>query len=139
MSDAKQTVIEDGTEFDGTITSRAAIVVSGKLKGELLAPELTVTATGSVQGQVKVERLVSQGEISGEIEAETVELSGRVSDRTVIQADKLEVRLSQPEHGVRVTFGTCELRVGESRAQNAKEAQKEKTKGSERFEPEPVL
>jgi cytoskeletal protein CcmA (bactofilin family) len=116
MSDAvKQTMIEQGTDVDGTISSRGAVVVGGRLKGEVLAPELTVLPSGSVNGQIKVERLSSQGEISGRIEAEVVELSGKVGDQTVITTDKLEVKLSDGDGKIQVTFGTCELRVGDKR------------------------
>ena len=146
MSDtSKKTVIENGTEFDGSISSSGAIEVSGTLKGELLAPELVVTSSGRIEGQVKVDRLVSKGEVSGEIEAETVELSGRVSNQTVIEADKLEVRLEQRDGGIRATFGTCELRVGEKRARgNDKkkeklEQQESNKQQQEQYEGEPVL
>jgi cytoskeletal protein CcmA (bactofilin family) len=110
---AKDTVIEQGTDVDGTISSRGAIVVGGHLKGEVLAPQLTVLPSGSVSGQVKVERLSSQGEIAGRIEATIVELAGRIGDQTVITTDKLEVKLTEGDSRIQVTFGTCELRVGE--------------------------
>jgi cytoskeletal protein CcmA (bactofilin family) len=118
----KRTVIEDGTEFDGSLSSRCAITLSGKLKGKLQAPALTVTSVGSVEGQVKVAKLVSSGEVSGHIEAETVELSGRVGDRTVIRAHTLEVKLDSPSDGLQVAFGNCELHVGDAaaRGQQAK-------------------
>lgn len=109
----KQTIIESGTEFDGSMKSQCAITLSGKLKGQVSAPSLTVTPTGSVHGQVKVSQLKAQGEVSGEIEAEAVELSGRVSDQTVIRAKTLEVMLTQPQGGLQVTFGNCELNVGD--------------------------
>jgi cytoskeletal protein CcmA (bactofilin family) len=129
MADTQnQTIIEGGTELDGSINSRCPVTVSGKLKGELLAPSLTVTKTGSVHGHVKVERLVSDGEIAGDIDADAVELSGKVSDKTVIHARALEVRLDQPA-GVRVTFGECELRVGGKPAAK-KEKEKEKVVAS---------
>ncbi len=109
----KHTILEDGTEFDGSIRSKCPITVSGKLKGEVSAPSLTVTHSGSVHGQVKVSQLKSQGEIAGEIDAETVELSGRVSDQTTIRATTLEVMLNQTNGKLQVTFGNCELQVGE--------------------------
>jgi cytoskeletal protein CcmA (bactofilin family) len=111
----KKTVIEVGTEVEGKIRSKGAVVVNGSVNGAVQAPELTVTASGSVHGQVRVEQLVSDGELSGEIDAETIELSGTVGDRTVIHAENLEVRMKQPD-GVQVTFGNCELRVGAGRA-----------------------
>jgi cytoskeletal protein CcmA (bactofilin family) len=113
----KQTVIEDGTEFDGSISSSCEIVLSGAVKGELLAPSLTVSPSGSMHGCAKVEQLISEGEISGEIDAEKVVLSGKVSDQTVINAETLEVKLSQPEQGIQVTFGNCELRVGDKQTE----------------------
>ena len=121
-NDKKQTIIEDGTEFDGSVSSSCDIMLSGRLKGEVLAPALTVGPTGSVHGCVKVEQLVSEGEVSGEIDAQSVELSGKVNDRTVINADSLEVKLSKSS-GVQVTFGNCELRVGERKASETEEAE----------------
>jgi len=117
MSETKQTLIEEGTEFEGAIQSSCPVMLSGKAKGSLKAPALTVTTSGSVHGQVRVGQLKSEGEVSGQIEAETVQLSGRVSDQTVITAKTLEVRLSQPEGGLQVAFGNCQLRVGERFAQ----------------------
>jgi cytoskeletal protein CcmA (bactofilin family) len=125
MPDAnKQTVIEDGTEFDGTVRSQCGITVSGKLKGELHAPSLEVTASGSVSGKVRVDHLRSHGEVAGEIHAEKVELSGRVSNQTVINAQTLEVKLSQTSGGMQVIFDNCELKVGESQARQVKDHKK---------------
>jgi cytoskeletal protein CcmA (bactofilin family) len=117
MADSpKQTIVEDGTEFDGSVRSKCPITVSGKLKGEVSAPSLTITASGSVHGQVKVTHLKSQGELAGEIDAENVELAGKVSDQTTIRATSLEVTLNQPGNKLQVTFGNCELQVGGDKA-----------------------
>jgi len=136
MADSsKQTVIENGTEFDGTMKSDCPISLSGKLKGQVAAPALTVTPSGSVQGKVKVQALKAQGEVSGDIEAESVELSGRVSDQTVIRAKSLEVMLSQKEGGIQVTFGNCELNVGEPKARtetHTKQAEGQKGQPAEK-------
>lgn len=114
MADSpKQTIVEDGTEFDGSVRSKCPITVSGKLKGEISAPSLTITASGSVHGQVKVSHLKSQGELAGEIDAENVELAGKVNDQTIIRATSLEVTLNQPGNKLQVTFGNCELQVGD--------------------------
>jgi cytoskeletal protein CcmA (bactofilin family) len=111
----KQTVLEEGTEFEGSIRSQCAITVSGNLKGDVSAPALTITPSGSVQGHVKVTELRSEGEIAGEIDAESVELSGHVSDQTTIRATSLQVRLGQDgtTGKLQVTFGSCDLHVGD--------------------------
>ena len=114
MSDNhKQTVIEDGTVLDGNIISKCGVTVRGRVKGDLQAPSLTVSDSGSVKGQVMVNDLHSQGELSGEIEAETVQLSGKISDNTVIRAKSLQVTVSNPDGGMQVRFGNCQLKVGE--------------------------
>src|SRR5262245_37456773 len=109
----KQTILEEGTEFDGVVKSKCAIMVSGQLKGQISAPALTITQSGMVNGKVKVSQLKSQGEISGEIDAESVELSGRVSDQTRISAKTIEVKLNQSNSKLQMTFGNCELNVGD--------------------------
>lgn len=110
-----QTVLEEGTEVDGSIRSKCPITVSGKLKGDVSAPSLTITQSGSVSGEVKVSELKSEGVIAGEIDAESVELSGHVSDHTIIRASSLQVKLAQNGSNgkLHVTFGNCDLKVGE--------------------------
>lgn len=111
--DTKKTVIEHGTDVDGTITSQRPIILSGNLKGQVTAPSLDVMAGGTVKGKVRVSQFCCRGEVSGEVIAESVELSGKVCDATVIRAKTLDVKLAQSEGGVEVSFGNCELQVGE--------------------------
>ena len=65
----KQTLIEQGTEFKGTMKSSCPVVVNGRVEGELSAPELDVTVTGTVRGNIKADRLSSRGTLSGNIDA----------------------------------------------------------------------
>ncbi len=109
------TVVEDGTEFKGSMTSTCPVVVRGKVSGELTAPSLSVARTGLVHGKAKVTSIESLGELSGEFDADTVRLSGRVSDDTVIRARSLEIKLVSDDKMV-VTFGESRLEVGEAPA-----------------------
>ena len=121
--ETKRTIIENGTEIDGAIKSQRPIVLSGSVKGQITAPSLEVTKDGMVKGTVKVSMFSCQGEVGGEVDAETVELSGRVCDATVIRSKTLDVKLAQGEGAVEVTFGNCELQVGDLPARaNAKPA-----------------
>src|SRR5687767_5751041 len=115
-NNAKQTIVEEGTEFEGIVRSKVPVKVAGAVKGELAAPSLMVTATGAVKGQVKVTELRSEGEIAGQIEADSVQLSGKVSDQTSIKANTLEVKLAQSDGKLQVMFGNVELNVGEKAA-----------------------
>ena len=109
----KRTIIENGTEIDGAIKSQRPIILSGSVKGQVTAPSLEVTKDGMVKGTVKVSMFSCKGEVGGEVDAETVELSGRVCDATVIRSKSLDVKLAQGEGAMGVTFGNCELQVGE--------------------------
>ena len=109
----KQTLVEEGTEFKGSLSSNCPIVIRGRLEGDISGPSLTVSATGSVSGNVKTAEIRSEGEIAGRYEADIVRLSGRVKDGTVIKAKTLEIHLAPPKGKLEVTFGQCELEVGD--------------------------
>ncbi len=134
MSDAseKKTLVEEGTEFKGSLTSKCPVEVRGKVEGDLAAPSLHVSDSGAVHGKVRVERLESSGEISGEFDADAIHLSGVVKDNTVIRAKTLEVRLAPPSgNKMQVIFGEVAIDVGDA---PAKEASSGKKKGREKEE-----
>jgi cytoskeletal protein CcmA (bactofilin family) len=108
----KKTIIEEGTEFKGTLSASCAILARGRIDGEVTGPALEVTDTGVVAGQVRVTELRSRGELAGRFEAEEVMLSGRVRDETVIVARALEVGLARPGI-IAVELDDCELQIGE--------------------------
>ena len=109
----KHTLVEDGTEFKGTMSSNCPIVVMGKVEGDIAGPVIHITPSGVVAGVVKVKELRSDGELAGEVEADSVQISGRVRDRTTIRARTLEVSLTAQKGGMQVMFGECELAVGD--------------------------
>jgi cytoskeletal protein CcmA (bactofilin family) len=114
MSDPKnrKTLVEEGTQFKGALSSDCPVEVKGRIEGELNAPALSVSPSGAVHGKIKVGEIRSQGELAGEFDADVVQLSGTVRDNTVIRAKSLEVKLSQPGGKMQVIFGECELEVG---------------------------
>ena len=135
MSDGtKKTLVEEGTEFKGSLTSKCPVEVRGRVDGDLAAPSLDVSPTGSVSGKVKVDRLISQGEIAGEFDAEAVNLSGTVKDNTVIRAKTLEVKLAPATEGNRlqVIFGEVALDVGDAPSKEAAGGKKKGGKDKER-------
>ena len=113
MSD-KKTLIEEGTELKGTLTSTCPIVVQGRVEGDMTGPSVEVTESGVLSGKAKVTELRSRGELAGEFDAKVVELSGRVRDKTIIRAESLEVSLRRSEGRIEMVFGDCELAVGDA-------------------------
>ena len=114
MSEGKKTLIEEGTELKGTLTSTCPIVVQGRVEGELTGPSVEVADSGVLSGKAKVTELRSRGEIAGEFDAKIVELSGRVRDKTIIRAESLEVSLRRTDGRIEMVFGDCELAVGDA-------------------------
>jgi cytoskeletal protein CcmA (bactofilin family) len=123
-TETKKTLIEEGTEFKGTLTSTCPIVVMGRVEGEMTGPSVEVTESGVLCGKAKVNELHSRGELAGEFDAQVVKLSGRVRDKTLIRARSLEVSLERSDGRVEMVFGECELEVGDApdKAQAVKDA-----------------
>ena len=122
----RKTLVEEGTQFKGSMSSDCPIEVKGRIEGDLSAPALSVSESGAVHGKVKVGEIRSMGELAGEFDADIVQLSGTVKDNTVIRAKSLEVKLVPANGKMQVIFGECELEVGSEQA--AKEIGKEKDK-----------
>lgn len=112
----RKTLVEEGTQFKGAISSDCPIEVKGRVEGDITAPALAITATGAVHGHVKVGEMRSEGELSGEFDADVVQLSGTIKDNTVIRARSLEVKLAPPNGKMQVIFGECKLEVGSEQA-----------------------
>ena len=115
----KKTLVEEGTQFKGSLSSTCPVVVRGRVEGDVSAPSLQVSATGAVHGKVKVGEMQSHGELSGEFDAETVQLSGSVKDNTIVRAKSLEVKLAPTNGKLQVVFGECTLDVGEAPSKEA--------------------
>lgn len=109
----KQTLIEQGTEFKGTMKSTVPVVVNGRIEGDISAPELDITATGFVQGNIKADRLCSRGTLAGNIDAGDLVLSGSIGSKTVIKAKNLEVKLAPDQGRMELTIGECTLDIGD--------------------------
>ena len=117
----KQTLVEEGTELKGTLKSSCQVVVNGKIDGQIEAPSLTVTTTGTVLGTVRAQKLRSEGTLAGDIDADDVYLSGTVKSNTMIRAKKLEVKLGTERGKLEVSFGECMVEVGEDPAHAAEQ------------------
>jgi cytoskeletal protein CcmA (bactofilin family) len=109
----KQTTVEEGTEFKGTLHSQCQVVIRGSVEGDLKAPSVIVSETGTLVGNIQADCVQSGGVLAGRVNAEEIYLSGSVRSDTVIRAKTLEVKLARPDGKLEVTFGECVLDVGD--------------------------
>ena len=101
----KQTLVEDGTRFKGSLTSTCAILVQGAVEGDVEGPAVTVSATGAVSGKIATGALKSEGKIAGDFDVESAQVSGTVESNTVIRASSLDLKLSATNGKMQLTFG----------------------------------
>ncbi|MEY4550809.1 MAG: hypothetical protein RL685_7004 [Pseudomonadota bacterium] len=130
----KQTLVEEGTEFKGTLKSSCPVVINGSIDGEVEAPEITVARAGTIAGSLKATKLRSLGTLSGKVEATDVYLSGVVRSNTSIKAKRLEVKLGSDSAQIEVNFGECTLEVGDTEPLSVTPPTKDET-----VTPEPKL
>jgi cytoskeletal protein CcmA (bactofilin family) len=126
----KKTLVEEGTQFKGSLSSNCPIVVRGRIEGDVSAPSLTISSTGAVHGKVKVEELRSQGELAGEFDADVVQLSGSVKNNTMIRAKSLEVKLAPANGKLQVVFGDCTLDIGDATVQKPTDTSRDVTRAA---------
>jgi cytoskeletal protein CcmA (bactofilin family) len=146
----RQTLVEEGTEFTGTMKAKCKVVVRGSIDGELHAPAVNITPTGVVTGNVIAQTVESSGVLAGRVDADEISLAGEVRSSTVIRAKSLEVKLASDKGKLEVTFGDCVLEVGDmpsdrpadsdSAAMSADDARRRgrKGKGDGKGDPEPA-
>jgi len=118
----KQTTVEEGTQFKGTLSSTCQVMVRGVVDGDLTAPIVIVSESGTVVGNVKAQSIWSEGVLAGRVDADDVHLSGNVRSDTVIRARTLEVKLQRHKEKLEVTFGECILDVGDDPSAEAQDS-----------------
>lgn len=128
----KQTTVEEGTQFKGTLNSTCQVMVRGVVDGDLTAPTVIVSETGTVVGNVKAQSIWSEGVLAGRVDADDVHLSGNVRSDTVIRAKTLEVKLQRTKEKLEVTFGECILDVGDDPSAEASDTPQEKQGSAKR-------
>jgi cytoskeletal protein CcmA (bactofilin family) len=74
---AKPTIISEGFEFEGIITSSGTINISGVVRGKLSAKSVLVDTTGHIEGELSSDQLMVKGSVSGEIVCKDLNVGSR--------------------------------------------------------------
>ena len=101
----KRTIVEEGTILKGSLESSCPVMVRGRIEGDVQAPSMTVSATGTVEGKVRVAIIECDGQLAGEIDADRIELAGSVKSNTVIRATTIEMKLADKGGKKQIVFG----------------------------------
>ncbi len=103
----KQTLVEEGTRFKGTLESTCPVLVRGTVEGGLEGPAVTVSATGSISGRVEAGSVSSDGKVAGELEVDSARIAGSIAHGTVVRASSLDIKLTaEGNTKLQLTFGS---------------------------------
>ena len=127
----KRTIVEEGTTLKGSLESACPVVVRGRIEGDVQAPSLTVSATGTVEGKVRVDTIECEGQLAGEIDAERVELAGSVKNSTTIRAATIQMKLTDKSGKKQIVFGGSAGAADAAESTTEPSAGKGKPKASE--------
>ena len=85
----KPSIISEGFEFVGTITSEGVLNISGVIKGKVTAKSVLVDSTGLVEGELFSDQVMVKGKVLGDINCDELnigplaEVDGSVSYESV--------------------------------------------------------
>ena len=85
----KPSIISEGFEFVGTITSEGVLNISGVIKGKVTAKSVLVDSTGLVEGELFSDQVMVKGRVLGDINCDELnigplaEVDGYVSYESV--------------------------------------------------------
>ncbi len=89
INPTKPSIISEGFEFVGTITSEGVLNISGVIKGKVTAKSVLVDSTGLVEGELFSDQVMVKGKVLGDINCDELnigplaEVDGSVSYESV--------------------------------------------------------
>ena len=109
------TVIGQGTVIEGHVRFSGALHLDGKIKGEVTAEAetnatLIISEQGAIEGDVKVEQLITDGSIVGDVHArDRVELGAHARVTGTLYYQLLEMAMGAEINGKLVHCDSAEL------------------------------
>lgn len=73
----KPSIISEGFEFVGTITSEGTLNIAGVVKGKITARSVLVDVEGQVEGELNADSLMVKGKVVGEVQCQDLNVGPR--------------------------------------------------------------
>ena len=89
----------ENLEVDGDVSSVGPIEAMGKVTGTARAPDVVISATGRIVGNVSALNLSVQGTVDGTIAAKSVAFSGTARVQAEITHDKITIETGAQVEG----------------------------------------
>lgn len=73
----KPSIISEGFEFVGTITSEGTLNIAGIVKGKITAKSVLVDVEGQVEGELNADLLMVKGKVVGDVKCQDLNIGPR--------------------------------------------------------------
>lgn len=74
---SKPSIISEGFEFVGTITSEGTLNIAGVVKGKVTAKSVLVDVEGLVEGELNADLLMVKGKVTGDVKCQDLNVGPR--------------------------------------------------------------
>lgn len=88
----KPTIISEGFEFVGTITSNGAVHIAGLVKGKITANSVLIEAEGEVDGEMMTDRLMVKGSARGDIHCKELNIGPRAVVDGIVSYQNMHIQ-----------------------------------------------
>jgi cytoskeletal protein CcmA (bactofilin family) len=73
----KPSIISEGFEFIGTITSEGTLNIAGVVKGKITAKSVLIDVEGQVEGELNADQLMVKGKVIGDVTCQDLNVGPR--------------------------------------------------------------
>jgi cytoskeletal protein CcmA (bactofilin family) len=81
---SKPSIISEGFEFVGTITSEGTLNIAGVVRGKITAKSVLVDVEGLVEGELNADLLMVKGKVTGDVRCQDLNVGPRaIVDGTI--------------------------------------------------------
>jgi cytoskeletal protein CcmA (bactofilin family) len=74
---SKPSIISEGFEFVGTITSEGTLNIAGVVKGKITAKSVLIDVEGQVEGELNADLLMVKGRVLGDVKCQDLNVGPR--------------------------------------------------------------
>ena len=74
---SKPSIISEGFEFVGTITSEGTLNIAGVVKGKITAKSVLIDVEGQVEGELNADLLMVKGKVLGDVKCQDLNVGPR--------------------------------------------------------------
>lgn len=89
---SKPSIISEGFEFVGTITTAGTLNIAGVVKGKISARSVLIDTSGRVDGEVHSDQVMIKGNVHGEIHCQELNIGPRADVEGAVSYQNIHIQ-----------------------------------------------